>query len=176
MANQQNATEDEQLEAQEDFERLRELGGRVLGATVTGPVVAGSVGYLETRFPAKDGSRMALGPVPLSALIGTAATIASIVPWKGAEQMSYVAAANFGLSAGTLMRGYGAAARAKALAAKKSGTKTAGTYDDSLDQSEAFYELTDGYDDDGEYDGSFVGDDDDDDDEWSPQERELLGV
>ena len=198
LQNQQSTIEEEQQEEAERSAHFRSLVGRGVGSLVTGPATAGVVGYLETRFPSKDGSRMSLGPVPLSALAGIGAAAASVVPWVGAHQMSYVAAANFGLAMGTLARGYGAADRAKSIADKKRAAKAAlaqldkepkvaGVFDDGY----GHIELTDGYDYDeedstydGHYDGHYDAGHDGDssyvgalpEDEWTPQERELLGV
>lgn len=102
---------------------------RTVAATVTGPASAALTGYIETRFPNKDGNRMSLGPVPLPVVIGTTALAGSFFIWG--NQLSHIAAANYGLAAGTLGRGYGVIGLAKSK--KKAGSGGVGeshTYDE----------------------------------------------
>ena len=100
------------------------------GAVATGPLVAGLTGYLETRFPNKDGTMMSLGPLPLPLVVAGSGLAASFVlddPIAKSQALSVVAA-NTGLWTGTMGRGYGAAARAKKEKEKAaSGTATEGT-------------------------------------------------
>lgn len=153
-----------QLEAaQTRFDGLKTVGMRLVGAVGTGPLSAGATGYLETRFPSRDGSPLSLGPVPLSGVIGTLATVGAALPWAGAEQSSYVAASNLGLAAGTLGRKAGIAGRAKSLlkqvpTAAREAVRISGDGHEGLGY---------GFDQEEHVEAE---------DEWSPAERELLGV
>ena len=95
------------------------------GAVVTGPVSAAGTGFLETRFPNKDGTMLSLGPIPLPLVVGATALTGSLfVKNRIAKgQALAVVASNVGLWAGTVGRGYGAAALAKKKKEKKSGTE-----------------------------------------------------
>lgn len=110
---------------EEEKAEILELLGRTAGATVVGPGVSAIVGFIETRWPNKDGTPLSLGPVPLSVVIGAPMLIGSLFPWVGAKQMSYVACALFGGASYRLGHAYGAVSRVKALA-KKKGLKISG--------------------------------------------------
>lgn len=126
------------------------------GAIGTGPVTAGVTGYLETRFPNKDGTMMSLGPLPLPLVVAGSGLAASFVLESpiAKNQALMVTASNTGLWAGTMGRGYGAAARAKKEKEKAaSGTATEGTALIGQTTRAAL-----------------------DDQAWSPEERALLGL
>lgn len=119
------------------------------GAVITGPVTSAATGYLETRFPNKDGSMMSLGPLPLPLVVAGTGLGASFFlddPIAKSQALSVVAS-NTGLWTGTMGRGYGAAARAK-----KEGTTTSST------------------------EGSEIGRSSGGSSEWSAEERALLGL
>lgn len=126
------------------------------GAIATGPAVAGLTGYLETRFPNKDGTMLSLGPLPLPLVVAGSGLAASFVlddPIAKGQALSVVAS-NTGLWAGTMGRGYGAAARAKKEKEKAaSGTATEGTMIGAATSTRVLK-----------------------DDTWSPEERALLGL
>jgi hypothetical protein len=99
------------------------------GAVVTGPITAAATGYVETRFPNKDGSMLSLGPIPLPLMVAGAGLGASFFfddPIAKTQALS-VTSSNVGLWAGTMGRGYGAAARLKKEKEKAGTSTTEGT-------------------------------------------------
>lgn len=104
-----------------------ESANEVIAATVTGPGTAAALGYLETRVPNKDGTRLSLGPVPLGVLTGGATMVTSMfVPRLARTHLRIVSASHFGLVAGTYGRGYGALHLAQAKKKKAAKGKIAG--------------------------------------------------
>ena len=104
------------------FDRVLDFGGSVF----IGPLSALGVGFLETRYPNKDGTAMSLGPVPLPVVLSALCTVGAMFsPWQVLNsQLHYITASNLGLYAGSLGRGYGVERRAKAL--KGSATEGVG--------------------------------------------------
>jgi len=128
------------------------------GAMVTGPVSAGATGYLETRFPNKDGTMLSLGPIPLPLVVaglGLAGSVAVKNP-VGRFQLLSVVSSNMGLWTGTVGRGYGATARAKKLKDESKKAAKSGTAGVEIGAS-AHSSLPAGSD-------------------WSQEERALLGL
>jgi len=157
-----------------------QVASRTGGAALTAPLAAGAVGYLETYFPNKDGSPASLGPVPLSGLAGITLAGLSLAAHNRpivAEQLAFAAAGNFGLAAGSAARAAGTKQRVKKLAKKRRG-KGKGKKKLSPAKAPPTQVGDDGYGYDDEDIPVVAGADDIGhlEDEWSPQERELLGL
>lgn len=107
-------------------QRLVTIVLSVGGQGISGLLV-GLTGYLERRFPMKDGTPMSFGPLPLTMVGGITTTIASalLAPGIGQNLLSHTAAGFWGAVGATYGRLWGATAKAKADA-KKKGKKVKG--------------------------------------------------
>ena len=119
----------EGVAAREESEKSEILSAanEYAAAGLTGPLSAGGVGFIETRFPNKDGSRLSLGPIPLPVVTGLVPmAVAPFTPSGVATHLRIVGAAHWGLAAGTYGRGWGAMRRAEVLKKKGGATTTEG--------------------------------------------------
>lgn len=156
---------------------VRKLGVRV-GGPIIGATTAGLVGFYEGSNPSKDGP----GSIPSLAL-GTACMAASVALHKhdlAADLLAHGATGSYAVAASRLGIALGAKTRLDAMAKKGKKKRSAKSRRSprvsglETPDYETEYQLgaADDYEDEDDEDE----DHEHSDDEWTPEERELLGV